>query len=368
MKHYKPKSKIVLDLLLILFIFQISGCSLEDVSEPRDGRALNNRMVIVYSSNYKVSFFGVEKTHSFDINKYSRIYKQLLKDGLLKAEDIYVPSEISRKDILLVHSSEFLESLKDPKTVARYLEAPLVQYFPNWIIEDRVLKPFRYSTGGTLLSAREALKHGISINLGGGFHHAKPYKGEGFCIYADMPIAIRKLQAEGQIKRALVIDLDVHQGNGTAVCLNDDETFTFSMHQGDIYPIPKENSDLDIELDTGTKDKEYLEILSKNLKKLFKKAKPDIVFFQAGCDTLKEDPLASLEMTEEGIARRDEMVIRECVKRMVPVVMTLGGGYSTNAWHAQYASIRNIIQTYGNEPDLNDTKTRTILKNNLYNK
>ena len=154
------------------------------------------------------------------------------------------------------------------------------------------------------------------------------------------------MQSEDKIKKALVIDLDVHQGNGTAVCLaNDSSTFTFSMHQGDIYPFPKEKSDLDIELNSGIGDEAYLEILTKHLSDLFEQSKPDIVLLVGGCDTIKDDPLASLSMTEEGIVKRDWMVIDECIKRNVPVVMTLAGGYSKNAWHVQYSSIRNIIES-----------------------
>ena len=216
------------------------------------------------------------------------------------------------------------------------------------LLDLGVLAAFRHVAGGTLLAARQALRYGIGVNIGGGYHHATPDAGEGFCIYADMPIAIRTLQAEGKIRRALVIDLDVHQGNGTAICLaDDDQTFTFSMHQGNIYPIPKAKSDLDVELDAGTGDDAYLRILTSHLDALLEKARPDIVFLQAGCDTLAGDPLASLEMTEEGIVERDAMVIDACVRRKVPVVMTLGGGYSSEAWKAQFHSIRRIIKKYG---------------------
>ena len=174
------------------------------------------------------------------------------------------------------------------------------------------------------------------------------YNVAGFCIFADMPIAIRVLQAEGKIKHALVIDLDVHQGNGTAVCLADDNTtFTFSMHQGNIYPRPKEKSDLDVELASGTDDKTFLAILAKHLDKIIKVAKPDIVFLQAGCDTLDGDPLASLKMSAKGISKRDMMVIDACVKHKIPVIMTLGGGYSPTAWQVQFKSIRDIINKYG---------------------
>jgi histone deacetylase 11 len=337
--------------LISLLIMSLAvSCYSSSKTEPdkQPGKPLGNRVAIVYSSNYLISLLGLEKLHPFDIKKYAKIQSALIKDKLLKAEDFYSPEYISDKDILRVHTSSFLKSLKSSKTVARYTEAPAMAYIPNSILTNGVIMPFRYATGGTLLASRLALRYGIAINIGGGYHHAKPSKGEGFCIFADMPIAIRVLQSEDKIKRALVIDLDVHQGNGTAVCLADDNTtFTFSMHQGNIYPIPKEQSDLDIELDSGTDDKTFLATLAKHLDKIIEKSKPDIVFLQAGCDTLDGDPLASLKMTAKGIAKRDMMVIDACAKHKIPVVMTLGGGYSSTAWQVQFNSIRDIINKYG---------------------
>jgi len=305
-------------------------------------------VAIVYSRHYQIDLGGLEKLHPFDIHKYRRIYMQLVEDGLVRPEEVYVPEAIPWEMIRLVHSQAFVDGLESPRTVATYLEAPTVGALPSGVVRRGVIEPFRCAAGGTLLAARQAPGCGIAVNLGGGFHHARPEAGEGFCIFADIPIAIRVLQAEGRIRRALVIDLDVHQGNGTAECLAEDPTtFTFSMHQGDIYPIPKARSDLDVELRAGVGDDEFLGLLRRRLADLFAAARPDIVFYVAGCDTLAGDPLASLIMTEQGIVRRDAMVIDACVERSVPVVMTLGGGYSTDAWRAQYASIRRIIETHG---------------------
>ncbi len=314
--------------------------------------AINPHVAVVYSKNYRVTLGGVENLHPFDIRKYERIYLQLVADNIIKPGDVYVPEQISDEDILRVQTQGFLDSLGSSRTVAKYLEAPVVGLLPSALVKKSVLRPFRYATGGTLLAARQALTCGVAINIGGGYHHAMPSTGEGFCIYADIPIAISKLRSEKKIRRVLIIDLDVHQGNGTAVCLDgDDEALTFSMHQGDIYPMPKARSDLDIELAGGTGDKDFLRILADNLDGLFDRAKPDIVFYVAGCDTLADDPLASLEMTQQGIVRRDAMVIDACVKRKIPAVMTLGGGYSPNAWRAQYASIRNIVETHACSPN-----------------
>src|SRR5262249_909317 len=153
---------------------------------------------------------GFEKLHPFDINKYAKIYRQLVTDNLLRPANVYVPEEISRTDILRVHTAGYLENLRNSKKLAKYLEAPLAEWLPAGIADRRLLRAFRYSTGGTLLAARQALHHGMAINLGGGYPHAEPDRGGGFCVYADMPIAIRALQAEKLLRRVLVVDLDVH--------------------------------------------------------------------------------------------------------------------------------------------------------------
>jgi histone deacetylase 11 len=301
---------------------------------------------LVYSPGYLINLGGLERLHPFDIKKYQRIYDQLVADGLVTKDQTFSPSSLTVDDLKLIHTDQYLEDLKVRKNVARYLEAGVLEYAPV-SLDTAVMEPFRRASGGTLLAARKALETGIGINIGGGYHHAKPGIGEGFCLYADVPISIRKLQQEGLIKSALVVDVDAHQGNGTAVCLaDDDSTFCFSMHQGDIYPIPKETSDRDVELDSGMQDEEYLRILESNLLELFDQSAPDICFIVGGCDTLAGDPLASLEMTPAGIVARDAMIVQHCVDRNVPVVLTLSGGYSPEAWKAQYQSIKHLIETY----------------------
>lgn len=302
---------------------------------------------LVYSPDYTIKLGGLEKLHPFDIAKYDKIHQQLLTDGIIENGMTLEPSPLDDQDLLLVHTADYLERLKVRKNIVRYLEADILLAVPL-SLEKHVLQPFRLASGGTLLAARHALESGIGINLGGGYHHAKPDIGEGFCVYADVPVAIRKLQNEGLVKKALVIDVDVHQGNGTALCLaNDDTTFTFSMHQGDIYPIPKEVSDLDVELNAGVGDDQFIATMEQHLDDVFKRAGADICFIVGGCDPLAGDPLASLQMTHEGIKKRDAIIVENCVKRRIPVVLTLSGGYSQDAWRAQYLSVRNLIETYG---------------------
>ncbi|MGQ9649795.1 MAG: histone deacetylase family protein [Phycisphaerae bacterium] len=319
----------------------LAGCAAPEafrrVQKPRNGEALNGRVCVVYSQRYQIDLGGFERLHSFDINKYAKIYLQLVTDGLIRPEDVYVPAEIGREDLLRVHTPEYLARLRQPAVLARWLESGWVVLMLPTVADAAILRPFRHATGGTVLAARLAVRHGIAVNLGGGF-----------CIYADMPIAIRVLQSEGLIRRALVVDLDAHQGNGTARCVaGDDHVFTFDMHENDIYPFPKETNDLDIALPAGTDDNEYLNLLSGHLPDVFERAKPDIVFLQAGADVLAGDRLARLRLTPEGIIERDRLVFDETVRRKVPIVMVLGGGYSPQAWRIQYRSIRRVIERHG---------------------
>ena len=325
----------------------IRSGSFKSTKRPRSGRALGRRVAIVYSTHYQINMGGAERLHPFDIRKYAKIYLKLQTEGYLRPRDVFVPQPVTEQQVLLVHSRGFLESLKDPKTVARYLEAGVVQWIPSALVDAGILSAFRSATGGTIEAGRLALKYGIAINLAGGYHHARRDAGEGFNVYNDLAIAIRVLREAGRIRRACVVDLDVHQGNGTAVIFaGDDDVFTFSMHEGDIYPIPKAAGDLDIELPAGTGDQAYLAALREALPGVLDRARPDIVFIQAGCDTLARDPLANLTMTPDGVVRRDAVVIDACVARGIPVVMTLGGGYSPGAWEAQYRSIARTLDRH----------------------
>ena len=318
------------------------------MKQPRAGTPLNQFLCIVYSQRYQIDLGGMERLHPFDINKYAKIYLGLQEAGLIRPEDVFVPEAIDRADILRVHTPDYLARLERPDVLARYLEFGPAAIAPGWLTDAVILEPFRCATGGTLLAAELALRYGMAVNLGGGYHHAAPDTGGGFCIYADMPIAIRALQAAGRIHRALVIDLDAHQGNGTAACFKDDEAmFTFDMHEDDIYPFPKETNDLDVALPAGVTDETYLGLLRQRLPAVFERAKPDIVILQAGVDVLDGDPLANLRLTPEGVAARDAMVFAEAAHREVPVVMVLGGGYSDRAWEVQCRSISALIERYG---------------------
>jgi acetoin utilization deacetylase AcuC-like enzyme len=187
------------------------------------------------------------------------------------------------------------------------------------------------AVGGTLLTARLALEHGIACNTAGGTHHAFAAYGSGYCIFNDLAVAGRVLQQESVVRRVLVIDLDVHQGDGTASIFSGEPTvFTFSMHCGDNFPFRKQQSDLDIDLDVGMSDDEYLRVLGKVLPDLLSEVKPDLVFYDAGVDPHKDDLLGKLALTDEGLYRRDRLVLQHCMRGGYPVACVIGGGYAKN--------------------------------------
>jgi len=314
---------------------------------PRDGRLVNDAAAVVYSSRYEIDLAGLERFHPFDIHKYGRIARALVADGHLKPSDFFVPAEVTRDELLLAHTPQYLASLGSSKNVARHLESKGMKLLPARSLDEGVLATFRASTGGTIVAARQALRCGLGINLGGGYHHAHPDHGEGFCIYADVPIAVRVLQREGLIRRALLVDLDVHQGNGNAVCFTgDDDVFTFSIHEAGIYPVPKARSDLDVELSPPVDDERYLDVLKHHLPRVIRAAKPDLVVVLAGVDTYRDDPLAHFDMTARGIQDRDAYAVGQARERGIPVLYVTSGGYSPDAWQIQYRSIANLLATF----------------------
>ena len=281
--------------------------------------------------------------HRFPMSKYRLLRDRLVCDPL-HADDVFLePPAATREELCLAHDPSYVDRVFS----GQLGEGELKRIGFPW--SEAMVERSRRSSGATLAAARAALSgERISVNLAGGTHHALRDAGEGYCVFNDAAVTIRTLLGEGRIARACVIDCDVHQGNGTICCLRDDEsTYTFSMHQDSIYPIPKEVGDLDIELQSGCQDEQYNRILEENLNRIMSSFPADIVFIVGGCDTLSGDPLAGLEMTPEGIVTRDAMIVAACVDRKIPVVFTLAGGYSQDAWKTQYQSISHLIDTYG---------------------
>jgi acetoin utilization deacetylase AcuC-like enzyme len=207
-----------------------------------------------------------------------------------------------------------------------------------------VVRGFWLAAGGSILAARRALKDGFGINIGGGFHHAFPGHGEGFCMIHDVAVAIRRLQADGAIRKALVVDTDVHQGNGTAaIFASDDDVFTISLHQQNNYPEPKPPSDIDVNLADGTGDEEYLELLDKALADAFRRFAPDMIFYIGGADPYREDQLGGLWLSMRGLQERDALVFAEARVRGLPVAVAFAGGYARKVEDTVRIHVNTVI-------------------------
>jgi acetoin utilization deacetylase AcuC-like enzyme len=277
-------------------------------------------MKCVYHPSYQVA---LPPGHPFPMSKYSLLRDQLLAEGIVATGDILQPEPLDASTLGLVHTPEYLAKLATSGLSAaeqRRLGLP-------W--SEALWQRSRLASAGTLLAARAALGQGLAANLAGGTHHAFADHGEGFCVLNDVAIAIRKLQAERALERAAIVDLDVHQGNGTAAIFEtDDAVFTFSMHGERNYPVAKMRSNLDVPLKDGVGDAEYLDTLQGVLPSVLDRARADLVFYLAGVDVAAGDRYGKLALTEEGIRRRDRCVIEAVRGRGLPLVIVLAGGYA----------------------------------------
>ena len=263
--------------------------------------------------------FPLPDGHRFPIAKYELLRQRVIAAGL---GDVREPDRIDRESLLRVHTARYVDALTEgtlsPEEVRRL-------GFP-WS-PGLVERSYR-AVGGTCAAVRFALDEGIAMNLAGGTHHAFPDRGEGFCVFNDVAVAIRALQAEGRIERAAIVDLDVHQGNGTnAIFADDDSVFTFSMHGRRNYPFTKVNGSVDVELEDGCGDDEYLASLGGALPRALAAARPDLVVYLAGADAHEADRLGRLRLTTAGLARRDVMVLEATREVGIPTAITIAGGY-----------------------------------------
>ena len=258
------------------------------------------------------------------MEKYSLLPAQLLYEGTVTEANFFEPSIIQDSLVLKVHDLEYLEKLKNLNLTKREQR---VTGFP---LSAALVKRELEITQGTVTAVDYAFKYGVAANIAGGTHHAYPDHGEGFCLLNDIAVASHYAMDELGVKKILVIDLDVHQGNGTAfIFQNEKRVFTFSMHGEKNYPLHKENSDLDIELKDNTGDKEYLQVLQDTVPELIKSEKPDLIFFQSGVDILESDKLGRLALTLDGCKKRDRLVFEAAHSNEIPIVFNMGGGYST---------------------------------------
>jgi acetoin utilization deacetylase AcuC-like enzyme len=261
--------------------------------------------------------------HVFPSVKYRLVKENLLHENVVAPGDFIEPPPASDDDIALVHHREYLRKLQTGKL--SYLEVLRLEipYSPE------LIRAVWLSAGGSILAGRLALEDGMAVNVGGGFHHAYPDHGEGFCVLNDFAIAIRRLQKDMAIERAMTVDCDVHQGNGTAAIFGGDHTvYTLSIHQENNYPYPKPPSSLDINLPDGVEDEEYLRELCLGLDRALAEFSPNLVFYVAGADPYRDDQLGGLKLSLEGLEKRDRLVFEKARAKHIPVAVTLAGGYA----------------------------------------
>jgi acetoin utilization deacetylase AcuC-like enzyme len=275
-------------------------------------------MQVFYTPRY---YAEIGAGHVFPIRKFELVRERLLAEGTLQPAEIIEPSPAPLEDVLLVHTEDYVSRLCNGQLTTKEMRRLGLPWS-----ESLVRRSF-YAAGGTLAATHAALAEGYSSNLAGGTHHSFADRGEGFCVLNDVAIAIRAMRARHRIRRAAIVDCDVHQGNGTAtIFAGDTETFTFSMHGANNYPLFKALSTLDIELPDGTQDGEYFNTLARYLPAVFAH-KPDIVFYLAGADPFAKDKLGRLALSIDGLRERDGYVLRACYEREVPVVTVMSGGY-----------------------------------------
>jgi acetoin utilization deacetylase AcuC-like enzyme len=307
---------------------------------------------LIYSDSYYLPIGA----HVFPAEKYRRIRDRLLQTGVAEASDFLEPQPASDQDILFVHTPEYVRKLKTGTLSAREQMELEVPFSPE------LVNAFWLAAGGSILAARQALIDRVSVNIGGGFHHAFPDHGEGFCVIHDVAVAIRRMQHDDRIRTAMTVDCDVHQGNGTAAIFSgtrsasallpsagsstldssaltsalsgkirrtqDGAVFTISLHQHNNYPAVKPPSSIDVDLPDGTGDDDYLAWLDNALSSGLRQFEPDLFCYVAGADPYREDQLGGLSLTIEGLKKRDELVFRVARARDIPVMVTFAGGYA----------------------------------------
>ena len=314
---------------------------------------LFNRWLDFYQSVAEVKAFysdqfvlPLPEGHKFPMAKYAGLRARIIADDILRPDDLREAPAASWGDLRLVHTAAYVDAVAGgalPRDVQRRIGFP-------WSPE--MVERSRRSVGATIAAARTALTESMAANLAGGTHHSFADRGEGFCVFNDVAVAARVLQRDGDARRIAIVDLDVHQGNGTAAIFAGDESvFTFSMHGEKNFPFRKETSDLDVALPDGTGDAVYLELLRDHLDAVLNRHQPDFVFYLAGADPYEGDRLGRLKLTIDGLRMRDEFVFITCQRRGLPVAVTMSGGYATdvNAIITIHANtIRSAAQTCHN--------------------
>ena len=286
--------------------------------------------------------------HRFPMAKYSLLRDRVVEAGLAHPDNLLVPPPVTDDELLLVHDPDYLERVRNGTLSSQEVRRIGFPWSPDLVERSR------RSVGGTLAASRAALEEGVSMNLSGGTHHAFPGHGEGFCVFNDVAVGSRVMQREGRARQIVILDLDVHQGNGTAfIFRHDPSVFTLSLHGADNYPFRKEASDLDLELRDGARDEEYLEAVKGGVGAALDQGAPDLVYFLAGADPFEGDRLGRLGVSKEGLQKRDAMVLAACRSLGIPVAVVMSGGYAPrieDTVEIHLATVRTAVAFHGRSP------------------
>ncbi|HSY32451.1 MAG TPA: histone deacetylase [Verrucomicrobiae bacterium] len=307
---------------------------------------------VVYHPRYDLNLGA----HVFPSQKFRLIAEELVSSGIAAADDFLTPQPASDEDLLRVHTASWVNKLKTGTLTASELMKLEVPYSPE------LAEAVWLAAGGTILAAQRALQDGFGSNLSGGFHHAYANHGEGFCAIHDVAVAIRHLQSDGDIKKAMIVDTDVHHGNGTAaIFTGDSSVFTISIHQVNNYPADKPPSTVDLNMPDGAGDDEYLAALIPTVERCVDKFKPDMIFYVGGADPYREDQLGGLLLTKAGLKRRDREVFEAARSRSIPVTTALAGGYARRVEDTVAIHVNTIVaarEVAGKYPQSTERKSQ----------
>jgi len=316
--------------------------------------ASNSDLKIVYSPHYNISFFGIERLHPFDSRKYGRAWKLLRQQfgPQLYQHHVTVDRPASEEELRLAHTGEYLRSLGDSQQIAAALEIPLLRRLPSWLPKWRVLRPMRWAVRGSVLAAKAALQCGAAVNLSGGYHHAKPSRGEGFCVFSDIALIVAQLRQENLLKSKdtiAYVDLDAHQGNGVCHQFQSDRRVAIcDMYNGEIYPAADRPAqvriDVNLPLPFGCVGDFYLRTLRTRLPAFLDSLpQPRLAIYNAGTDVFVGDRLGGLNLSEDDILQRDLFVFQQFRQRHIPVVMLLSGGYSQQSYRLVANTVAHLL-------------------------
>lgn len=311
---------------------------------------MSARLPIIYHPHYDIRLMGLERLHPFDSVKYGRVVKFLKKEGLLTVSEVHAPEPVTDAQLLTVHTQRYLDSLRKSRHVASVAEMPLLANLPHALLRRSLLRAVRSATGGTLLGTDLARQHGWSINLSGGYHHAKADAGSGFCFFSDIALGVYHALAQPGVEKAMVVDLDAHQGNGfEAIFADDPRIATLDIYNGDIWPMDHAAAKYiryRHPIGMGTADEAYLALLRRTLPAALDAEKPGFLLYNAGTDIYKKDPLGGLNVTAAGILARDEFVFAQAMERDIPILMVLSGGYHKDNAEIIASSIRYLLKKF----------------------